>query len=199
MDGTAIAFRNPHQGKRELESGLPYRLGGEAVDRRIPRHTPQLRLECCEGVGDIPAFHATNRLGGGFRGALRRRIQFKRRIAWRRSAGGAKRHRIEIFCEDEHRSQLWMGRRSHHRATRLGKSHAAGDGHYLLETVDYLPRRQSSDQRHRPVRVPPRLPSQRVAGDVGDASEVDWSGWLDASGPLPHLEISDSDGASERG
>ena len=25
-------------------------------------------------MGDIPAFHATNRLGGGFRGALRRRV-----------------------------------------------------------------------------------------------------------------------------
>lgn len=65
--------------------------------------------------------------------------------------------------------------------------------------MDYLPRIQSSDQRHRPVRVPQSLPSQRVAGDVGDASEVDWLGWFDAPGPLPHLEISDSDGASERG
>lgn len=91
-----------------------------------------------------------------------------------------------------------MGRRMHHRATRLGERHAAGDGHNLLETVDYLPRSQSSDQRHRPVSVPSRLPSQRIAGDVGDACEVDWLGWFDASGPLPHLEISDSDRASKR-
>ena len=38
VDSNCIAFRNPHQGESELESGLSYRAGRQAVDRRIPRN-----------------------------------------------------------------------------------------------------------------------------------------------------------------
>ena len=37
-DTVTLAFRNPHQGESELESGLSYRAGRQAVDRRIPRN-----------------------------------------------------------------------------------------------------------------------------------------------------------------
>lgn len=149
-------------------------------------------------MGDIHDSHTPSRFGGVLRGALRRRVQFERRIAWRRSAGGAGRHRIALFREDEHRSDLGMGGRSHHSAARLGESHAIGHWDNPLEALDDIGRTNASDKRHRPVSVPPRLFAIRDASHVRDAPKTDRFGGLHALFEQPDRVIADFHGASER-
>ena len=104
-----IAFRNPFRAEHELESGLPHRLGRQDASSRIPRQSPQHRLERGERVGGVTDSRTPSRFGGGVRGALRRNIQFKHRIAWRRSAGGAAHHRLAFLEKDDSKRKLGMG------------------------------------------------------------------------------------------
>lgn len=148
-------------------------------------------------MGDIPAFHATNRLGGGFRGALRRRVQFQRRAAWRRSADRGQRHRPPLVGEDDDR-QGRMGRGMHHGAARLGECHAIWHGDNLREALDDIVWRHTADEDHRPVRVPSRLFSVRDAGHIRDAPQTDRFGGFHTRFERPDGEVAGVHGASER-
>ena len=90
-------------------------------------------------MGDIPAFHTPSRFGGGFRGALRRSIQFEHRIAWRRSAGGAAHHRLAFLGKDDSKRKLGMGRRLYHGATCLGERHSTRNRHGKTLHQNVLP------------------------------------------------------------
>ena len=139
MDGTAIAFRNPFRAEHELESELPHRLGRQDASSRIPRQSPQHRLERGERVGDVTDSRTPSRFGGGVRGTLRRNIQFEHRIAWRRSAGGAGRHRLAFLGKDDSRRKRGMGRRLYHGATCLGERHSTRNRHGKTLHQNVLP------------------------------------------------------------
>lgn len=110
-----IAFRNPFRAEHELESGLPHRLGRQDASSRIPRQSPQHRLERGERVGGVTDSQTPSRFGGGVRGTLRRNIQFEHRIAWRRGADRWQRDRPSLVREDDDR-QRRLGRGLHHGA-----------------------------------------------------------------------------------
>lgn len=139
MDGTAIAFRNPFRAEHELESGLPHRLGRQDASSRIPRQSPQRRLERGERVGGVTDSQTPSRFGGGVRGTLRRNIQFEHRIAWRRSAGGAAHHRLAFLGKDDSKRKLGMGRRLYHGATCLGERHSTRNRHGKTLHQNVLP------------------------------------------------------------
>lgn len=124
-----LAFRNPFRAEHELESGLPHRLDRQDASSRIPRQSPQRRLERGERVGGVTDSQTPSRFGGGVRGTLRRNIQFEHRIAWRRSAGGAAHHRLAFLGKDDSKRKLGMGRRLYHGATCLGERHSTRNRH----------------------------------------------------------------------
>lgn len=139
MDGTAIAFRNPFRAEHELESGLPHRLGRQDASSRIPRQSPQHRLERGERLGGVTDSQTPSRFGGGVRGTLRRNIQFEHRIAWRRSAGGAAHHRLAFLGKDDSKRKRGMGRRLYHGATCLGERHSTRNRHGKTLHQNVLP------------------------------------------------------------
>lgn len=139
VDSNCIAFRNPFRAEHELESGLPHRLGRQDASSRIPRQSPQHRLERGERVGGVTDSQTPSRFGGGFRGALRRSIQFEHRIAWRRSAGGAAHHRLAFLGKDDSKRKRGMGRRLYHGATCLGERHSTRNRHGKTLQQDVIP------------------------------------------------------------
>ena len=115
----AIVFRNPHETKRQLGRGLSHRVCRRDADRRVSCHPTQHGLECREGVGDVPAFHASGWIGGRVRGALRRGVQFERGSSWRRGADRWQRDRPSLVREDD-AQQSRVGRGLHHGAALIG-------------------------------------------------------------------------------
>ena len=138
-DSMRIVFRNPFRAEHELESGLPHRLGRQDASSRIPRQSPQHRLERGERVGGVTDSQTPSRFGGGVRGTLRRNIQFEHRIAWRRSAGGAARHRLAFLGKDDSKRKRGMGRRLYHGATCLGERHSTRNRHGKTLHQNVLP------------------------------------------------------------
>ena len=67
-----------------------------------------------------------------------------------------------------------------------------------LEALDDIGRAYVSDNRHRPVSIPPRLFAIRDAAHVRDAPKIDRSGGLHARFEQPDSEIAYFHGASER-
>lgn len=134
-----VAFRNPFRAEHELESGLPHRLGRQDASSRIPRQSPQHRLERGERVGGVTDSQTPSRFGGGVRGTLRRNIQFEHRIAWRRSAGGAAHHRLAFLGKDDSKRKRGMGRRLYHGATCLGERHSTRNRHGKTLYQDVIP------------------------------------------------------------
>ena len=83
-------------------------------------------------------------------------------------------------------------------ADGLGECHAIGHRNGLREALDDIGRSHSSDKRHRPVSVPPRLFAIRGASHVRDATKTDRFGGLHALFEQPDTVIADGHGASER-
>ena len=138
-DPMRIAFRNPFRAEHELESGLPHRLGRQDASSRIPRQSPQHRLERGERLGGVTDSQTPSRFGGGVRGTLRRNIQFEHRIAWRRSAGGEAHHRLAFLGKDDSKRKRGMGRRLYHGATCLGERHSTRNRHGKTLHQNVLP------------------------------------------------------------
>ena len=80
----------------------------------------------------------------------------------------------------------------------LDEFHAIGHRNGLREALDDIGRSHSSDKRHRPVSVPPRLFAIRGASHVRDATKTDRFGGLHALFEQPDTVIADGHGASER-
>ena len=76
--------------------------------------------------------------------------------------------------------------------------HTIGHRNDPLEALDDIGRAHASDNRHRPVSIPPRLFAVRDAVHVRDAPKPDRSGGLHARFEQPDSVIADFHGASER-
>ena len=83
-------------------------------------------------------------------------------------------------------------------ADGLDEFHTIGHRNDLRKALDDIGRTHSSDKRHRPVSVPPRLFAIRGTGHVRDAPKTDLLGGLHARFEQPDSEIADFHGASER-
>ena len=57
-----IAFRNPHQGERQLGSGLPHRVGRRHPVRFLPGKTHRQELDGRRRLADITAVHVAGRI-----------------------------------------------------------------------------------------------------------------------------------------
>ena len=80
----------------------------------------------------------------------------------------------------------------------LDEFHAIGHRNGLRKALDDIGRSHSSDKRHRPVSVPPRLFAIRGASHVRDVTKTDRFGGLHARFEQPDTVIADGHGASER-
>lgn len=81
---------------------------------------------------------------------------------------------------------------------RVTEFHTIGHRNDLREALDDIGRTHASDNRHRPVSIPPRLFAIRDAVHVRDAPKTDRFGGLHTRSEQPDSEIAYFHGASER-